>query len=253
MPTNSGPVAYDPSNALQQEFLSALALGESGENPSLFEGFGSTPSNLIDLSGNATDQYGFPIWSGGEGGATHAAGIFQFEPGTWDQIASEFGLNFGSLQGQEAGAWYEAQQTDPNLYAQLQAGQFSSIQSALTSVWPSAAGSPSNPGGLASSLASGAGANLSGSNAAPNGPGASAAAPGTGAASAAAAGGNASLGFLGGIQDVEQFFLRGGILVIGAVVIIVALWQLLSDHTPIPSPGDTARSVAKGATALVAA
>jgi hypothetical protein len=64
---------------------------------------------------------------------------------------------------------------------------------------------------------------------------------------------NTSLGFLGGIQDVEQFFLRFGLLIVGALVVLVALWQLLSDHTPIPSPSDTVKAVGKTAGTLVAA
>jgi muramidase (phage lysozyme) len=228
-------VAYDPNNPTIQSFLSSLSLGEAGNQPTLNLGYGG-----VDLSGNATDAYGFPIWSGSSGtaGATHAAGPFQFQPNTWDAIASQYGLNFQNPTDQQAGAWYEAQQVDPNLYAQLSAGDYTSVQSALGSIWPSVNGSGSSPQGLAAALKAGIGAILPG--------GAGAGNPNTGATSSqlSTASNNQSLGFLGGIADVEQFFLRFGLIIIGAVVVIVALWQLLSEHTALPSPKDAAHGAA---------
>lgn len=254
------PVAYDPNNPLIQQFVSALALGETGFHPSLFEGVGSTATNPIDLSSNPQNQYGFPDWTGGHfsTGISHGAGPFQFEPGTWDAVASQHGLNFNNPSDQAAGAWYVAQQADPSLYSQLQSGNYGSIQgnSALQRIWGTITGITGHP--LASDLANGIGATLPGSTSL-SGPssilsgGSNTASGVTSGTPAAGAGGNQSLGFLGSLTDVEQFFVRFGLIIIGAIVVIVALWQLLSDHTSIPSPGQTAGHVKDAALAAVAA
>jgi hypothetical protein len=109
----SNGVAYNPNDPLQQAFLSALGLGETGDvaNSSVIGVGGSNLSGVI-ASGNV-DQYGFPIWNGT--GNSHAAGTYQFEPSTWDSIASEFHLSFGNPNDQALGAWELAQQTDPTL------------------------------------------------------------------------------------------------------------------------------------------
>lgn len=157
--TNS--VAFDPNDPVQRGFLSALALGETGNSSyAATEGFGG-----VNLENHPTDQYGFPQWEGGASGTTHAAGIFQFEPKTWDSLASQFNLNFGSVSDQEAGGWYLAQQaysgkTGRSLYDDLSSGNFNGVNSALQSIWPSVAGNAAAPQGLAASLAGGQGANL---------------------------------------------------------------------------------------------
>jgi hypothetical protein len=227
-----GAVAYNPNDPTQQGFLSALALGESGPNGSTSIGFGGAST-----SGAPTDQYGFPIWSGATtaAGATHASGIFQFEPSTWDNIASTYGLNFSSANDQEAGAWYLAQQADPNLETDLQSGNYGTIQSALAKIWPSVTGSGSAPQGLAQDLASGVGASL---------PGASG---GSSAASSTAAQGT------GIVATIENFFVRFGLIIIGGIIVIVALWQILSNRGIVPSPADTGKAVAKGAGELALA
>lgn len=197
-------VAYNPNDPTQQQFLSALALGESG-------GFGS-PETVgfggTNLSGYPTDQYGFPQWGGV--GNTHAAGIFQFQPGTWDPVAAEHGLNFQNPSDQAAGAWYVAQQADPSLYQDLQSGNFQKVQSALSSIWPSVLGSASNPTGLAGALGSGAGSPVPG--------------PSTGAP--AASSDSQPTGIFG---TIENWLLRGGLLLVGAVIIMVAGYILLKD------------------------
>ena len=153
-PSAPVPIAFNPSDPLQQKFLSALALGESGTgSQSSMMGVGGT-----DLSGLPTDQYGFPEWSGS--GNSHAAGIFQFQPSTWDSLASTYGLNFSNTSDQEAGAWILAQQADPSLYSQLQSGDYGAVQGALSGIWPSVAGNGAAPQGLALDLASGTGAAL---------------------------------------------------------------------------------------------
>jgi hypothetical protein len=244
--------AYNPDDPVQNNFLSILALGETGANGSYTEGYGG-----VDLSGASTDQYGFPQYGGSvtSAGPTHPAGLFQFEPGTWDSVASSLGLNNFSPSSQNEAAWQYAQTTYANatggdLETALQSGQFSSVQHALASVWPSLNGNASEPGGFAAYEASG-GTGSSAYTGAGGGGGS-----GAGGGSAAGAGQSStspSLGFLGSITDVEQFFVRGGILIIGGVVILVALWQLLSEHTDIPSPVETAKGIGQGASGIVAA
>lgn len=157
--TGTGIVAFDPNDPTQRSFLSALALGETGNSSyAATEGFGGA-----NLENSPTNQYGFPQWEGS--GTTHAAGIFQFQPGTWDSLASQFNLNFGNVSDQEAGGWYLAQQayqgkTGRSLYDDLSSGNLGSVNSALQSIWPSVAGNAAAPQGLAASLAGGQGANL---------------------------------------------------------------------------------------------
>lgn len=158
--SSQGSVAFDPNDPVQQAFLSALALGETGNSSyAATEGVGGT-----DLAGDtSTDSAGFPLWSGE--GDSHAAGIFQFEPATWDSIAQQYGLNFANTSDQEAGAWYLAQQTysadtGRSLYSDLSSDNYSFLDTALAKVWPSVAGNAAAPQGLAATLAGGGGASL---------------------------------------------------------------------------------------------
>lgn len=212
----TGAVAYDPNDPLQSNFLSALALGETGGAPNAAnEGFGGT-----NLTGAATDEYGFPQWSGN--GTSHAAGTYQFEPSTWAKIASAFNLNFQNPQDQNAGAWYEAQQTyasatgGQSLEAALSAGDYSSVQAALQSVWPSVTGNAAAPAGLASDIASNTGAAIGGSTA--------------NAGSGVADTTPAPTGIIGAI---ENFFVRFGLIILGSLVILVSLYFLLSNAKPV--------------------
>jgi hypothetical protein len=241
----SSSVAYNSSDPLQAAFLSALALGETGGAGlgAAETGFGSTATNPVSLAGYPTDAEGFPIWPGSSTavGPTHAAGIFQFQQGTWDPLAQEYGLNFSNPADQEEGAWYEAQQTyqaatGQSLETALQNGDYSSIQSALSSVWPSVNGSGSNNQGLSAALANGLGPNLSGS--APTSE--------QQQASANSVNGTQS-GSAGLVQDVEDFFLRFGLIITGGIIIIVALWQLLSSTGVVTSPEATVKAVGHAA------
>jgi hypothetical protein len=135
------PQPFNPGDPIESNFLTVLS---SGEGNALYEGYGGT-----DLSGYPQDQYGFPIWPGVQDASTkwrptHAAGFFQFEPKTFDDIAAANpGINFGSLQGQEQAAWILAQQkftanTDGgDLYTALEQGNYAQIQTALVKTWPS--------------------------------------------------------------------------------------------------------------------
>jgi muramidase (phage lysozyme) len=160
--SSAGYVAFNPNDPVQQQFLNSLALGETGTSGSIDEGYGGT-----DLSGAITDAFGFPVNSttGNTGGPTSAAGYFQFEKGTWDQLAQQYGLNFADTADQEAGAWYLAQstyasKTGGSLYSTLSSGSTGNLDSALSSIWPSVLGNGAAPQGLAASIAGGDGANL---------------------------------------------------------------------------------------------
>lgn len=219
--SSAGAVAYNPDDPLQASFLASLALGETGGNANAYsEGYGG-----VNLSSVATDQYGFPEWSGN--GSTTAAGAFQFEPSTWDAIAATDNLNFQDPTDQNAGAWYLAQQT----YAQKTGGSlesaltsgaagnssvFGTIQSALASVWPSVTGNGAAPQGLANDLATGTGAPLSGTTSAIN------AATGSGTAAPASS---------GWFAEIQNVFLRFGLIIIGSIVILVSLYFLLSNSS----------------------
>jgi hypothetical protein len=52
------------------------------------------------------------------------------------------------------------------------------------------------------------------------------------------------------VATVENFFQRFGLIVIGGVIVIVALWQLLSSQGIVPSPSDAGKAIGKGALAL---
>jgi len=231
--------AYDPSDPTQSAFLAALALGETGQtSQSTFLGVSGT-----NLQGVTTDQYGFPQWGGvGSGSsASHAAGTFQFQPATWDSLAAQYGLNFSNPSDQDAGAWYLAEQTyasatGGNLEQALQSGDYQSVQSALASVWPSVTGNGAAPQGLAASLASGQGATLPATSSS----GSTAGKTGSGAAS----------GGSGIIATIEDFFVRFGLIIVGGVIVIVALWQILSSQGIVPSPSDTAHSAGEALAAL---
>ena len=237
----SGLVAYDPTNATQTAFLNSLALGETNT-----AGVNAANEGVhgIDLQGAPRDQWGFPEWSGF--GSSHAAGTFQFQPGTWGPIASKFGLNFKNPQDQYSGAWELAQQTyqaktGGSLIDALQAGDYSSVQSALAGVWPSVGGNGATGGkSLAYDLAHGIGAS--------NGPSGPSATTPTDATTGVTAGGP-TIGSMisSAASGIENFFVRGGLILVGAIVVGLALWQLLSQHSSVPSPGDAVKAAGQAA------
>lgn len=198
-------VAYNQSDAEQRAFLAAVRAGEGGDN--YWIGFGGK-----DLSKSARDQYGFPQWGGavtGEG-PTHAAGAYQFQPGTWREVASKYGLNFSNPFDQDSGAWYNAQRKyaantgGASLDADLDAGLFEKVRSALKQEWTSLR---DNPQKFLSTIASGAGAEMQ---------------PG-----ATDTSGTPSF-FSSPVQAAGAYFVRGGMILVGTVILLVALWALLS-------------------------
>lgn len=231
-------VAYNPNDPHQTTFLAALALGESSGGPgSLYQGTGG--ANLANAPRNST---GFPEWGGF--GNSHAAGTFQFQPGTWAPYAKEYGLNFANPQDQNAAAWYlaqdtYAQKTGGSLSDALAKGDYSSVQNALVKVWPSVTGNGASPG-LAKALNEGKGVDTM-------------------------SGGGSFLsedtslmgrftGFMGSLNPmsgVSDVFVRIAIIAVGGAILLIALWYLLSDAGVVPSPTDTAKTVSKAALAVV--
>lgn len=208
---------YNPNDPTQQAFLANLMKGEDASGAP-FLGYGG-----VDLTGVGGDQYGFPQWGGaatGNGQTTHAAGLFQFQPGTWDQIASQFGLNFQNPSDQAAGAWYLAQQSYANatgndLTTALANGDTSNVNSVLASVWPSLGN-------------------------------------GQAAAGTTSTGSSSQSGGLW--ANIEDFFVRFGLIIVGGAIVLIALWALLSNAGVVPKPSEVAKGVAEGAgAALVAA
>jgi muramidase (phage lysozyme) len=220
--------AYNPVDTLQQKFLAAIALGESPrtDNPYM-SGYGNK-----DLSGYKRDQYGFPIWEGGLGGSTHAAGVYQFQPGTWKGVASQYGLDFSNPADQNAGAWYNAERefkenTGGDLYQALANGQYDIVQNALTDEWTSVTGNAAAPGGLATSLEKGLGAGIKGIIGNPldfvfgNGLGQS--------------------GIMGGSEGlIGNIFVRAALVIVGVIILVAALWALLARFDVVPAPAELA-------------
>jgi len=229
----TGTIVYNPNDPVQTGFLAALAQGETGGAAnSAFTGVGGA-----NLSGVQTDATGFPIWNGSNG--SHAAGTFQFQPSTWDPLATQYGLNFQNPNDQAAGAWYEAQQTyaaktgGNSLEAALASGNYSDVQSALSNVWPSVTGNGAAPAGLAADLSAALGNGSGGGSTASNGT--------SGTANANTGVSSGSSGGL--ISDIENFFVRGGLIIVGGIVVLVALWLILSDNGVIPSPADVGKGL----------
>lgn len=198
----SGIVGYDRSDPEQNAFLASIRAGESsGYSNPYFVGNGGR-----DLSGVSTDQFGFPIWDGV--GNSHAAGAYQFQPGTWKEVASKFGLNFQSKADQDEGAWYNAQTKyaaatgGASLDADLDAGLFQKVQQALGQEWTSI------PKGFVSKMQG----FLSGNPELAEG--------------ATDTNGTPSL-LTSPVEAAKSYFVRGGMVLTGALILLVALWALL--------------------------
>lgn len=234
------PTAYDPYNPTQARFLSALAMGESpGGAAGLYVGTGGA-----DLTNAPVDEHGFPQWAGY--GNSHAAGWFQFQPGTWAPYAEKYNLNFKNPNDQKAGAWYLAQdtykaQTGEELNAALARGDYGSIQGALRDVWPSVTGNGANPYGLSTALEKGQGVDVDT----------------RGNLSQDTSGGGIGGFFsdpmgslIGGAMGGS--FVRLALIIVGGILLVVALWQLLSQVSEVPSPGDAVQSAVKVGTTAAA-
>lgn len=195
-------VAYNADDPVQTSFLSAIAQSETV----------------------------------GGGSSTNSSGWLTAltETPTWQDIATQYNLNFGNTSDQAAGVWYTAQQADPNLESQLQAGNYSAVQSALASVWPSVTGSQGTPSGLAAALA--ALTNTATSTAASTGTG-TATSYDQGVPNPAGAPTGSSSSGLGTLLQ------RWGLIAVGVVIVFVALWWLMSTTGYVPSPQKVARNV----------
>lgn len=208
--TDTSKVAFNSHDPVQVQFLSSLALGESGTlgHNSTFVGFGGT-----DLSTAPHDPFGFPTPL--NTGSSSAAGTYQFVRETWDTIANKYHLDFSHPADQNAGAWYYAQETfaqntgGKSLTDALKSGDFTTVQGALSSVWPSVNGNGAAPQGLANSLAAGIGAEV----------------PGLNDTGAPAADGSGDTGGIFGA--IENWFERFGLIIAGVIIVAIAGWFLL--------------------------
>lgn len=130
----------------KQAFLDALAVGESDP---VAKREGISPYFILlgggsfeHLPGDAT---GFPIWAGlhGSWGVSHAAGRYQFQPGTWASMAARLGLtNFRDPAQQDAAAWDLATSVYSHVAARdllsdLTSDMLDLVASALQSTWTS--------------------------------------------------------------------------------------------------------------------
>ena len=225
---------YNAADPTQAAFLAALQNGENASgNPSL--GYGGT-----DLSTAPTNQYGFPLWGGvaTSGGPTHAAGLYQFQPGTFDPIAAQLGLNFQNPADQNAAAWalashnYAAANGGASLESALQAGDYSGVANTLQSTWASL-----NPSRLASAF----------------GTGATPSSTGTGGTSAGTASATPSASILSPSTwlpaldaDIKNLFVRGGVFLLALVMIAFGLYYL-ADQATDGAVSDGVKAVAKDA------
>ena len=126
-------------------------------------------------------------------------------------------MNFSNPYDQDSGAWYNAQAKyaaatgGASLDADLDAGLFEKVRSALSREWTSLRDNPSR---CLETLAAGAGAELQ--------PGATDTA------------GTPSF-FESPLQSISAFFVRGGMLLVGSIILLVALWALLSKSDIVPN------------------
>lgn len=98
---SDGPVDYDKN---LYAFLAVLRAGESSNNYGALVGGGE----ISDFSHHpATGQNPWPgiIWPS-TGQPTHAAGAYQFQPGTWLECVKALGLKDFGIDSQDAAAIY---------------------------------------------------------------------------------------------------------------------------------------------------
>jgi hypothetical protein len=159
-----------------------------------------------------------------------------------NDTASAHGLDLSNPSDASAAIWYTAQQdysasTGNSLETSLQQNNFAAVQSGLAQDLPTATGSSGAPQGLASSLLSGIGTSI------------------YNAINPMGAAADMVTGALGLTDNsdstantwgaaIENWLLRGGLIIVGVIVLAVALWLLLSDKGVVPSPSQTAAAVA---------
>lgn len=132
----NGPQPQSDVTPEGRKLLDRIAAGESRGDYSVLYGGGH-------FSGSQ-----FPEWSGraGPAGPSHAAGKYQFEPGTWRSVSQSLGLTDFSPESQEKGAWYLAQsdyraRTGRDLVQDLKdPNRQQQIFQALTPTWTSLRG-----------------------------------------------------------------------------------------------------------------
>lgn len=160
-----GGAKYSDGSASQTPLA---AKGLSGGAAALLRGISSAEGAGYDslYGGGTFSGYGeFPQWAGRKGPTglpTHAAGRYQFEPGTWARAAKALGLKDFSPESQDKAALWLAQQTyKGNLLTDLASNNpkaIAHITAVLSSQW---AGLKTHPNALAANLGAPAAARAS--------------------------------------------------------------------------------------------
>ena len=135
---------------IQRQILRRISGGEAKQYNTLYGG-GSFPSYA---------DHPRQSFVGPDGRKTSAAGLYQFQPGTWDEQAKRLGLKDFSPASQDTAAWDLAQRrykavTGKDLTSEWRNGNtdLSPLASTWTSLDKGQAGGP--PGGQAEGLAGG--------------------------------------------------------------------------------------------------
>lgn len=113
--SGAGGAQPNATDAAADAALAPIIQRESGGKQ--FVGYTPPGTPPVDLSKAPLDPTGFPIWEGrmGPAGISHAAGLYQIQPGTWAPIARQLGITDFSAESQRAVAreLYRQQGTAP--------------------------------------------------------------------------------------------------------------------------------------------
>lgn len=134
---NAAPQPQGGPTPQANAFLRVLGAGEARSYNATYDG---TPTG-----GQVADLSQFPHTAGAQGpaGPSHAAGLYQFEPATWQQQQQQTGVTDFSPQSQDKAAWnlasttYSQNTNGRSLQTDLASGQTGLIPDALRTQWPS--------------------------------------------------------------------------------------------------------------------
>lgn len=129
--SSTPPIDYTPDmNAQISAFLAVIRAGESSNNYGALVGGGS----FTDFSHHpATPPITFKGVINADGTPSHAAGAYQFQPGTWGQLASALHLADFGPASQDAGAIQLLRQR--GAYDDIVMGDISSAVGKLQTEW----------------------------------------------------------------------------------------------------------------------
>jgi muramidase (phage lysozyme) len=124
------PLNQFAASDLPQEAYGLLGAIAGGEAPDY---------NTLN-GGEKFSSYSWHPGRRGKGGASTAAGRYQYVAGTWDRVAKINGFKDFSPENQDRGAWYLAQDdyyknTGRNLSQDLKAGNYEAVRQGLGTTW----------------------------------------------------------------------------------------------------------------------